>query len=155
MALSSLTIRSASIKSAAHPSRAGHSGGARQQALSSLGIYQPHIPVFIFRMQDRDAIPSNEASVAGWNTCSGERVRLFHRTYRVSVLAGHQHHRALTCSSYRHVFAQQRAVSQLMRVSPSRVLKKYFMCYLRFRRIRMGGGKNDFFITATIRELPA
>lgn len=35
----------------------------------------------------------------------------------------------LTCSSYRHVFAQQRAVSQAVSGFPEPGLKKYFMGY--------------------------
>lgn len=50
----------------------------------------------------------------------------------------------LTCSSYRHVFAQQRAVSQLITGFPSRVLKKYFMVYLRFRRDKNEGWGRRF-----------
>lgn len=59
----------------------------------------------------------------------------------------------LTCSSYRHVFAQQRAVSQLIAGFPSRVLKNISCVTCDSGGVRMGGGKNDFFITATIREL--
>lgn len=39
-------------------------------------------------------IPSNEASVAGWNTCSGERVTTISPNLSGFSFAGHQHHRA-------------------------------------------------------------
>lgn len=50
----------------------------------------------------------------------------------------------LTCSSYRHVFAQQRAVSQLVAGFSQPGIEKYFMGYLRFRRDKIGKWEKRF-----------
>ncbi len=110
-----------------------------------LGIDQPDVPVFILRMQDRDAHPF-EGGKRGRMEYLLRRARYDYLTelVRLEVWQISSAVKLLTRSTYRHVSTQQRAVSQLIAGFPSRVLKKYFMFYLRFRRDKNEGWGRRF-----------